>query len=196
MGRFTISAESEITQGTVVVVGSLNIDLVIGLERMPDSGETVLGDSLVRLAGGKGLNQAVAAARMEATVHIIGCVGTDGSGDWLRGILAEEGIDASGVSSVEGTSGTALIEVEPNGANRIVVVPGANAALTASAVEEALRAVEDPAVVLTQAEIPLEAISAALTTAKALGAATILNPAPAREFPAEILALVDYLVPN
>lgn len=196
MGRFTISAESEITQGSVVVVGSLNIDLVIGLERMPNSGETVLGDSLVRLAGGKGLNQAVAAARMDAPVRMIGCVGTDGSGDWLRGILAEEGIDASGVGSVEGTSGTALIEVESNGANRIVVVPGANAALTAEAVEAALRAVANPAVVLTQAEIPLEAISAALTTGKELGATTILNPAPAREFPAEILARVDYLVPN
>lgn len=182
--------------GCVVVVGSLNIDLVIGLDRMPESGETVLGESLVRLPGGKGLNQAVAAARMDAPVHIIGCVGTDGSGDWLRGILAEEGINAAGVGSVTGTSGTALIEVETTGANRIVVVPGANAALTAAAVEEALKAIENPAVVLTQAEIPVEAIAAALTTAKSLGATTIFNPAPAREFPAEIFPQVDYLVPN
>lgn len=183
-------------RGSVVVVGSLNVDLVVGLQRLPESGETVLGDSLVRHAGGKGLNQAVAAARMEATVHMIGCLGADGSGDWLREVLAHDGISASGISVADATSGTAIIEVEHGGANRIVVVPGANGALNEAAVREALAAVPNVAVVLTQAEIPLPAIHAAMTTGRELGAITILNPAPAREFPPDLLANVDYLIPN
>lgn len=180
----------------VAVVGSLNIDLVIGLERMPDSGETVFGSSLERHAGGKGLNQAVAAARLESEVHIIGAVGDDGSGDWLLDVLRREGMDASGISTVSGTSGAAIIEVDASGQNRIIVIPGANDLLDADTVAthlEGLRAVD---VVLTQGEVPIEAMIAAAQTGKKIGAQVIVNPAPARDYPKELLKNVDVLVPN
>lgn len=180
----------------VAVVGSLNIDLVIGLERMPDSGETVFGSSLERHAGGKGLNQAVAAARLESEVHMIGAVGDDGSGDWLLDVLRREGMDASGISTVSGTSGAAIIEVDASGQNRIIVIPGANDLLDADTVAthlEGLRAVD---VVLTQGEVPIEAMIAAAQTGKKIGAQVIVNPAPARDYPKELLKNVDVLVPN
>ena len=184
------------TSGRVVVVGSLNVDLVVGLERMPAPGETVMGETLERHPGGKGLNQAVAAARLGARVSMIGTVGSDDSGVWLQGIVRAEGIDATGIISADGPSGTALIEVDPTGMNRIVVIPGANAALTAADVTAAINAIDDVAVVLTQGEIPLEAITAAMAAGRACGARTILNPAPVRDYPASLLALVDFLVPN
>ena len=184
------------TSGRVVVVGSLNVDLVVGLERMPAPGETVMGATLERHPGGKGLNQAVAAARLGARVSMIGTVGSDDSGVWLQGIVRTEGIDATGIISADGPSGTALIEVDPTGMNRIVVIPGANAALTAADVTAAINAIDDVAVVLTQGEIPLEAITAAMAAGRACGARTILNPAPVRDYPASLLALVDFLVPN
>ena len=184
------------TSGRVVVVGSLNVDLVVGLERMPAPGETVMGETLERHPGGKGLNQAVAAARLGARVSMIGTVGSDDSGVWLQGIVRAEGIDATGIISADGPSGTALIEVDPTGMNRIVVIPGANAALTAADVTAAINAIDGVAVVLTQGEIPLEAITAAMAAGRACGARTILNPAPVRDYPASLLALVDFLVPN
>jgi len=180
----------------VAVVGSLNIDLVIALERMPGSGETVFGSSLERHAGGKGLNQAVAAARLESEVHMIGAVGDDGSGDWLLDVLRREGMDASGISTVSGTSGAAIIEVDAAGQNRIIVIPGANDLLDAKTVAahlEGLRAVD---VVLTQGEVPLDAMIAAAQTGKRIGAQVIVNPAPVREYPKELLQNVDVLVPN
>ena len=100
---------------TVVVVGSLNVDLVVGLERMPDAGETVLGRTLARHPGGKGLNQAVAAARLGAHVHMIGAIGSDDAGSWLRSIVASEGIGDIAIATVVGPSGTALIEVDEAG---------------------------------------------------------------------------------
>jgi ribokinase len=182
--------------GRVVVVGSLNIDLVLGLNRMPAPGETVVGETLDRHPGGKGLNQAVAAARLGARVSMIGAVGGDDSGDWLRGIVAAEGIAATAIVTADGPSGTALIEVDSTGMNRIVVIPGANAALTAEHVTTAINSLDDVAVVLTQGEVPLEAITAAMAAGRACGARTILNPAPVRDYPGSLLALVDFLVPN
>ena len=122
----------------VVVVGSLNLDLVVGLARMPDSGETVFGDTLEQHAGGKGLNQAVAAARLGVPVSMIGALGTDAAGTWLRGVVDEEGIDGSAVAAIDGISGTALIEVDRAGANRIVVIPGANQSVTAEHVRASI----------------------------------------------------------
>ncbi len=187
---------SEAQTSRVVIVGSLNLDLVIGLERMPAPGETVFGDSLERHPGGKGLNQAVAAARLGATVSMVGAVGDDGSGEWLRRVVLEEGIDDSHITVAPGTSGTAIIEVEPRGENRIVVVSGANDAVTAEQVRAAIDSWDDVTVVLTQSEVPLEAVRAAMAAGRAAGAQTILNPAPAREYPADILANVDILIPN
>ena len=182
--------------GRVVVVGSLNVDLVVGLQRMPAPGETVMGETLERHPGGKGLNQAVAAARLGARVSMIGAVGSDDSGAWLRGIVEAEGIDATSLVTADGPSGTALIEVDSTGMNRIVVIPGANAALTADHVTAAINSLDDVAVVLAQGEVPLEAIAAAMAAGRARGARTILNPAPVRDYPGSLLALVDFLVPN
>lgn len=182
--------------GRVVVVGSLNVDLVVGLERMPAPGETVMGQTLERHPGGKGLNQAVAAARLGARVSMIGAVGSDDAGAWLRGIVEAEGIDATAIVTSEGPSGTALIEVDPTGMNRIVVIPGANDALAAEHVTAVIGSMDDVAIVLAQGEVPLDAIAAAMTAGRACGASTILNPAPVRDYPESLLALVDFLVPN
>lgn len=178
------------------MVGSLNIDIVVGLARMPAAGETVFGDSLERHPGGKGLNQAVAAARLGATVSMIGAVGDDGSGEWLRRVLIDEGIDDSAITVAAGSSGTAIIEVETRGENRIVVVSGANESVTADQVRAAIESWDDVSVVLTQSEVPLEAVRAAMAAGRAKGAQTILNPAPARTYPSDILANVDILIPN
>lgn len=179
-----------------MVVGSLNIDIVISLARMPETGETVFGDSLERHAGGKGLNQAVAAARLGARVDMIGAVGSDGSGEWLREVLRQEGIGADGLATMPGSSGTALIEVDGTGANRIVVVSGANALVTADQVTAALAGLSDVAVVLTQGEVPAEAATAALVAGRAMGAVTILNPAPVTDLPDVAFDNCDYLIPN
>jgi ribokinase len=180
----------------VVVVGSLNLDLVIGLERMPDSGETVFGDALEQHAGGKGLNQAVAAARIGVPVSMIGALGSDASGAWLRDVVDAEGIDGSAVAQVDGISGTALIEVDASGANRIVVIAGANAQVTAQHVRTSISALDDIAIVLTQGEVPTDAIVAAMQAGRAAGARTILNPAPVRDFPEALYPLVDIVIPN
>ena len=181
---------------TVVVVGSANVDLVVGLQRMPAPGETVMGHSFDRFPGGKGLNQAVAAARAGAQVAMVGAVGADEGGDWLRGLMVAEGIDDTHVHRVEGPSGTAVIEVDEAGMNRIVVIPGANGQVTAYQVEQALAAIAQVSVVLVQHEVPPDAVRAAMRAGRARGALTILNPAPARELDPGLLADVDLLVPN
>lgn len=178
------------------MVGSLNLDVVIGLDRMPDTGETVLGTSLARHAGGKGLNQAVAAARMGARVHMVGAVGDDDAGIWLRSIARDDGVSTTHVLTTPGTSGTAIIEVDPTGANRIIVVPGANAMLTPTFVEAAVAQIHNPRVVLAQGEIPLDAVAAAMRAGRARGALTMLNPAPVFDIPREVMAHVDVIIPN
>lgn len=182
--------------GTVVVVGSLNVDLVVGLDRMPDPGETVFGTSLARHPGGKGLNQAVAAARLGAQVAMVGAVGSDEGGAWLRSLVEDEGISPTTIAIDPGTSGTAVIEVDDRGMNRIVVIPGANDSLSGDQVAAALAGIPEVTVVLAQHEVPMAAVEAALRIGRERGAVTILNPAPARALPDEVLRLVDILVPN
>jgi len=180
----------------VIVVGSLNVDIVVAVPRMPDSGETVFGTGVENHAGGKGLNQAVAAARLGASVTMIGAVGQDAGAGFLRQVVAEESIDDRFIDTAAGPSGTALIEVDDSGANRIVVVPGANASVTAAAVSDAITRVGDAAVVLVQGEVPVPAIEAALRSGRAIGARTILNPAPVFDLDRSMLSLVDVLIPN
>lgn len=182
--------------GHVVVVGSLNVDLVVGVDRFPAAGETLIGHSVEQHPGGKGLNQAVAAARLGARVEMVGSVGTDAGGAWLRSVVADEGLGSSALTESVGSSGTALIEIDATGANRIVVVPGANGTLSAEHVADAIASFDDVAVVLVQCEIPPAAVAAALRSGRTAGAITILNPAPAAAFAAELLAEVDYVVPN
>ena len=180
----------------VIVVGSLNLDIVVSVTRMPEAGETVFGTGVENHAGGKGLNQAVAAARLGAEVTMIGAVGTDAAADFLQGIVAEEGINGRFVTAAPGPSGTALIEVDDVGGNRIVVVPAANATVTAQRVTASIAELPDAAVVLVQGEVPVPAIDAALRAGRAIGARTILNPAPVFDIDRSLLALVDVLIPN
>lgn len=181
---------------TVVVVGSLNLDLVVGLQRMPNPGETVFGDRLERFAGGKGLNQTVAAARAGARVAMIGAVGSDDAGAWLLDLVVREGIDGSAIRTVDGPTGTAIIEVDPGGMNRIVVVAGANAQVDGDQVQQAIARLDDPAVVLVQHEVPSAAVRAAMRAGRDHGAVTILNPAPARDLGDIDPTDIDLLVPN
>ena len=183
--------------GRVVVVGSLNVDLVARVERLPRSGETVTGSDLERTPGGKGLNQAVAAARAGVSVVMVGSVGEDEHGRWLREVAAAEGIDVGPVAAVVAATGTALITVGGEGANTIVVSPGANGE-TGGEVPAALEALAlGPGdVVLGQAEIPVEAVVAASRAGRAAGATTIVNQAPFRPLGDELWSLVDVLVVN
>ena len=189
-----MSHSSQVT-GTVVVVGSLNVDLVVGLDRMPEQGETVLGDTLERHAGGKGLNQAIAASRLGADVRLLGAVGDDESGAWLRELIRADNVNDEGVATVTGPSGTAIIEVDARGLNRIIVVPGANGHVLADVIGTSIRAMHGVAVVMTNGEVPLSASRAALAAGRAIGALTILNPAPVLDY-REHLVDVDIFVPN
>jgi ribokinase len=190
---------SAIVQKKIVVVGSLNNDLVITLNTFPTEGQTVLGKALNQLAGGKGLNQAVAAKRAGGDVSLIGAVGDDSFGITLKEVLASEKIDDRVQVIADESSGAAVIEVDGAGSNRIIVIAGANNQLAAETVESQLRSVAETSsigVVLVQSEIPLDSIQRALVVGKALGATTILNPAPIRDFTPEIYKHTDYLIPN
>ena len=180
----------------IVVAGSANLDLVVEVETVPVAGETVLGGDLRRIPGGKGANQAVAAARLGRRVTMIGRVGDDDAGSVLRSAMESAGVDTTYLLATEGTpSGTALIAVGADGDNAIVVSPGANGRLTAVDVEAAADALTAADVVLLQLEVPLEAVSAAVRCA---GGTVVLNPAPAPAtmLPSELLDGVDVIVPN
>ncbi|MGC8627429.1 MAG: ribokinase [Acidimicrobiales bacterium] len=183
---------------TVVVVGSLNLDHVVRVERLPVPGETIAGGSYLSVPGGKGLNQAVTAARQRAPVAMVGCVGDDRAGELLRAVVSSEGISTSALRTLRGVpSGTALITVAKDGANTIVVAAGANALLGVEDVQAASNLLGPGAVVLAQLEVPLAVVEAALLAARQRGATTVLNPAPASApLPLRLLSLVDVLVPN
>jgi ribokinase len=182
--------------GRVVVIGSLNVDLVTHVERHPKPGETVLGAGLERLAGGKGANQAVAAARAGAAVMMVGCVGSDEAGSAYVARLSALGVDAAPVRVVPGhVSGHALIAVDEAGENTIVVVAGANAAVGFDDLD-VLEAVGPGDIVLLQLEIPLEVVTSAVRRARAQGARVVLNLAPYAALPPDVIALADPLVVN
>ncbi|MET0770653.1 MAG: ribokinase, partial [Solirubrobacteraceae bacterium] len=179
---------------SVIVVGSLNLDLVAEVAHLPARGETLLASGHGRALGGKGATQAVSAARHGVDVVMVGCVGADAEGRSLTGALAAEGIDVSGIGVRDDVpTGVAHITVDPEGANTIVVVPGANGMLGAADVRRELSRLPAADVVLVQLEIPVEAVMAAVATP---AARVVLNPAPARELPRDLLRLVDVLVPN
>lgn len=194
-----MSESTPVNRGVIAVVGSLNSDLVIHIEKFPDEGETVLGESVTHFPGGKGLNQAVAARRAGAEVALIGAIGRDSHGATLQDVIAQEGLEDHIAVLEEHSTGTAIIEVDSTGSNRIVVVGGANGHLTPDMVEHELRKIGEHntvGVVLVQCEIPLESITRALVVGQSLGAITILNPAPIREFTPEVFKHTDYLIPN
>ena len=180
----------------VAVVGSANLDLVVEVATIPVPGETVLGGDLRRIPGGKGANQAVAAARLGRRVAMIGRVGDDDAGTTLREALASAGVDTASLQTTPGTpSGTALIAVGADGDNAIVVSPGANGRVGSGDVASAAPVLGAAAVVLLQLEVPIEAVAAAVRHARGT---VVLNPAPAPAamLPAELLDGVDVLVPN
>lgn len=180
----------------LVVVGSINMDLVTLAQRFPAPGETLLGERFLSVHGGKGGNQAVAAARLGAEVHMVGAVGDDEFAPPLREGLAAEGIDVEHVTSVDNcSSGTASITVA-GGENAIIVVPGANARLAPSHVEQAQNLIARADAVLVQMEIPLETVEATLRIAHQHRVPVILNPAPAQPLPVEWLKLARYITPN
>lgn len=182
--------------GLVVVVGSLNVDLVTRVERHPKPGETVLGSGLERLAGGKGANQAVAASAAGAQVVMVGCVGSDEAGSAYVTRLSALGIDVSGIrTKPDHVTGHALITVDELGENSIVVVAGANVAVTVDDLA-ALDLVGPGDVVLLQLEIPLLVVAAAARRASTRGARVVLNLAPYAALPPDIVALADPLVVN
>jgi ribokinase len=182
----------------IVVVGSINLDLVARVARLPRPGETVTGRSLVESHGGKGANQAVAAARLGAAVAMIGRLGDDGFGASLRKGLEHEGIDTSGVLTTPRiSSGVALIGVDDAGQNAITIVPGANGRLTPADVARHAEAFDRGGVLVVQLEVPIETVAAAIAAARKSRMRTVLDPAPAPNgpLPPECLA-VDVLSPN
>ena len=181
----------------VVVIGSANMDLVVRCAHIPAPGETVVGGQFVTISGGKGANQAVACARMGAAVSMIGRVGDDPAGLMLRTALAGDGIALDGVIATEGSaSGTAVILLTPDGQNRIVLAEGANGLLSPEDVAAHSALFDSARIVVCQLEIPPATVEAAFALATARGVPALLNPAPTRALPAELLDGVDYLVPN
>lgn len=189
------SVHTRFVSAHVVVIGSINVDLVVAADRLPEPGETVLGGRFSIHDGGKGANQAVAAARAGARVTMIGAVGTDAHAARSLAALAAEGIDVTRIRHVEAEeTGVAIIAVGPRGENQIVVAPGANATLTLDDDDRDL--IGSAQVLLTNHEIPAQTTLDALRAATAAGVAAILNPAPARALPFEVLALGPILTPN
>jgi ribokinase len=185
-------------QAKVVIVGSLNMDLVTRAPRLPRAGETLAGQSFVTVPGGKGANQAVAAARLGASVAMIGCVGDDAYGEQLRAALLAEGVDCQAVTPVSGEStGVALIVVDDSSQNAIVIVAGGNGHVTASVVDSFDALLCQAEVIICQLEVPLDTVGHVLKRGHELGKTVILNPAPASgPLPAQWFAWIDYLIPN
>lgn len=179
----------------IVVLGSTNMDLVAYVVRGPQRGETVNGREFRTVPGGKGANQAVAAARGGGTVSMIGAVGADAFGARLRAALDESGVATDLLRTTEGPSGTAHIVVDDEGGNAIVVIPGANGTVTALGPDdEALIALADS--LLLQLEIPPRGVLAAAEVARRHGVRTVLTPSPVQSLPAGLLAAIDLLIPN
>ncbi|MFD6296226.1 ribokinase [Streptomyces sp. NPDC060235] len=179
----------------IAVLGSTNMDLVAYVAKAPQRGETVTGREFRTIPGGKGANQAVAAAHAGADVSLIGAVGADAFGTQLRSTLEHFGVNTDRLRTIEGPSGTAHIVVDDEGANAIVVIPGANGTITVLAPgDEGLIAGADA--LLLQLEIPLEAVVAGAEAARQYGVRTILTPAPAQFLPPRLLSSIDLLVPN
>jgi len=183
--------------GKITVVGSANVDLVVKTERIPDVGETVLGGEFFTIPGGKGANQAVAAAKLAAEVCFVARVGDDMYADISLNNYANERMSTEFVKRTAGVaSGVALITVDNDGNNSIVVSPGANSKLSAEDVEAAQEQIKQSAAVVAQLEIPIETIERAASLAQKHGVKFILDPAPARQLNAELLNKVDVITPN
>jgi ribokinase len=179
----------------IAVLGSVNMDLVTTVDRLPAPGETLMGTGFSTIPGGKGANQAIAASRAGGAVAFIGAVGSDAFGVALAATLGDARIDTASLRRVDGPSGIAAISVDAGAENTIVVVPGANSALTALD-EPDLATIRGAAILLAQLEIPVEAVTAGALAAAAAGVPVLLNPSPVRDLPAELIAAVTVIVVN
>ncbi|MFC4009436.1 ribokinase [Nonomuraea purpurea] len=179
----------------ISVFGSANMDLVAYVSEAPKRGETVTGQRFRTVPGGKGANQAIAAARAGARVAFLGAVGDDGFGAEMRATLAEAGVDVRGLRQVPGPSGIAHIVVDDAGGNSIIVVPGANGTITGPSGDD-LAAIARSSALLLQLELPMEAVVAGAQAAQVAGVPVFLTPAPARPLPPELVGAVTTIVPN
>ena len=180
----------------IVVVGSINIDLVVNTERMPVAGETLLGKSFQIHPGGKGANQAVAVARLGYPVRMIGRLGDDAFGNQLRGHLQDAGVNVEAVATSPGSSGVAVIVVAESGENSIVITPGANALLTPEDIEANINTIRSAGAVLAQLEIALDTVEYLAQVCLREDVPMILDPAPAKKLPAALLRAVTWFTPN
>lgn len=180
----------------VVVLGSLNVDLVTRVERLPRPGETLAGEDLAVFEGGKGANQACAVGRLAGAVTMIGQLGTDTFGTLLKDSLRAAGVDISGIGVSTRQTGSACISVLPDGENAIIISPGANATLSPEIALERLRATAPYGFLLGQLETPMSTIVSAFAEAKRSGATTILDPAPIQALPPDLVPNVDFITPN
>jgi len=183
-------------KATIVVLGSANMDLVLRVERLPLAGETISGGHLALFPGGKGANQACAAARLGGEVAFVGQLGADAFGVELMASLERAGVNTEGVGKSQIPTGCACIYVLPNGENSIVISPGANATALPEVILPELDLLDKNCYLLSQLEIPISTVAAALFRAKAAGATTILDPAPFHSLSTELLQSVDFLTPN
>jgi len=183
-------------QKPIVVVGSINTDLVAVTHQIPSAGETVFGTDFQIHPGGKGANQAVAVARLGYPVRLIGRLGNDTFGAQLKNHLKSAGVDIAGVATCDGMSGTAVIVVSSQGENSIVVTPGANSKVTPQDLEAQIEIVRQAGIVLAQLEIPLETVEYLASICAREGVPLILDPAPARELPGSIFKHITWFTPN
>ena len=181
---------------SIVVVGSINLDLVASVDRLPEPGETLSGTAFAMHPGGKGANQAVAAARLGHPVSLIGKLGTDSFADQLRQSLRKDGVDIDAVTTVPGSSGVAVILLTPAGENSIIVIPGANAHLTPDDLDEHLPLLQSAGIVLTQLEIPIPTVERLAEICHDNAVPLILDPAPAQMLPASLFARITWFTPN
>ena len=180
----------------ICVIGSLNMDLVVNVDTMPKPGQTIIGSNFKEVPGGKGANQAVAMARLNGNVSMIGKVGEDGFGQTLINSLKNDKVDTTYIQTSKGATGVALITVDKNAQNSIVVSPGANFEVKEDDIDNNIEAIKNSDIVVLQLETPLNNIKYALNKAKELNKYTILNPAPAVKLDDEIIKNVDLLTPN
>lgn len=180
----------------IIVVGSSNVDLTARVKRLPRPGETIGGATLLRANGGKGANQAVAAARMGANVLFLTCLGNDASGEMLSAQFAADGIDTSCIKLSATPTGTALIFVDDNAENCIAVAPGSNNDLLPADIDSARACMEGAGYLLVQLEIPMPTVVRSVELADSLGIKTILNPAPMNPVPEEIFSHIWLITPN
>jgi len=180
----------------IVVIGSMNMDLVVETDKIPKKGETVLGNKFHQIPGGKGANQAVAAGKLGGNVSFIGACGDDNFGDILLSNLKKEGVNTKNIHRVKENTGIASITVETDGDNRIIVVPGANHLLTPKIITKHADIIKNASVLLLQLEIPINSVEKAIELGDKFETTIILDPAPAQKLNSEIYNKIDYLLPN